>query len=106
MAAVEPLQNQALNNPLGGGASEYHSDEEDTSARPMSYDEKRRLSLDINKLPGDKIGKVSEGNYSLRRLKHTMFYAISMPSLQDVRNICCIVVYSFCKSQEVRNLMN
>ena len=24
----------------------------------MSYDEKRRLSLDINKLPGDKIGRV------------------------------------------------
>jgi hypothetical protein len=24
----------------------------------MSYDEKRQLSLDINKLPGDKIGKV------------------------------------------------
>ena len=36
----------------------YRSDEEDT-ARPMSYDEKRRLSLDINKLPGDKIGRVS-----------------------------------------------
>jgi bromodomain-containing protein 3 len=27
-------------------------------ALPMSYDEKRQLSLDINKLPGDKIGKV------------------------------------------------
>ena len=25
---------------------------------PMSYDEKRQLSLDINKLPGDKIGRV------------------------------------------------
>ena len=24
----------------------------------MSYDEKRQLSLDINKLPGDKLGKV------------------------------------------------
>ena len=24
----------------------------------MSYDEKRQLSLDINKLPGDKIGRV------------------------------------------------
>ena len=35
----------------------YQSDEEDT-AKPMTYDEKRKLSLDINKLPGDKIGKV------------------------------------------------
>ncbi|XP_037963728.2 bromodomain-containing protein 3-like isoform X2 [Plutella xylostella] len=33
------------------------SDEEDL-AKPMSYDEKRQLSLDINKLPGDKLGKV------------------------------------------------
>merc|ERR1719319_1575542 len=36
---------------------DYQSDEEDT-AIPMSYDEKRQLSLDINKLPGDKIGRV------------------------------------------------
>jgi hypothetical protein len=26
----------------------------------MSYEEKRQLSLDINKLPGDKLGKVVE----------------------------------------------
>merc|ERR1719507_1324344 len=38
-------------------ALDYQSDEEDT-AIPMSYDEKRQLSLDINKLPGDKIGRV------------------------------------------------
>ena len=36
---------------------DYNSDEED-KAKPMSYDEKRKLSLDINKLPGDKIGRV------------------------------------------------
>ncbi|XP_059096828.1 bromodomain-containing protein 2-like, partial [Tigriopus californicus] len=35
----------------------YTSDDED-DAKPMSYDEKRKLSLDINKLPGDKIGRV------------------------------------------------
>ncbi|TVK90589.1 Bromodomain testis-specific protein [Bagarius yarrelli] len=34
----------------------YKSEEE--PAQPMSYEEKRRLSLDINKLPGDKLGKV------------------------------------------------
>merc|ERR1719225_1672307 len=47
--------------PGGGSAvlpqTDYQSDEEDT-AQPMSYDEKRQLSLDINKLPGDKIGRV------------------------------------------------
>ena len=31
---------------------------EEGTAKPMSYDEKRRLSLDINKLPGDKIARV------------------------------------------------
>ena len=31
--------------------------EEDT-AKLMTYDEKRKLSLDVNKLPGDKLGKV------------------------------------------------
>jgi len=38
---------------LGGYAS---SDDED--AKPMTYDEKRQLSLDINKLPGEKLGRV------------------------------------------------
>ncbi|XP_039624886.1 bromodomain-containing protein 2-like isoform X2 [Polypterus senegalus] len=35
----------------------YDSDEED-DCKPMSYDEKRQLSLDINKLPGEKLGRV------------------------------------------------
>lgn len=35
----------------------FDSEDEDM-ARPMSYDEKRQLSLDINKLPGDKLGRV------------------------------------------------
>lgn len=35
----------------------FDSEDEDV-AKPMSYDEKRQLSLDINKLPGDKLGKV------------------------------------------------
>ena len=34
--------------------------DEEFKAKPMSYDEKRQLSLDINKLPGDKLGKVVE----------------------------------------------
>ena len=33
-------------------------DEEQDTAKPMTYDEKRQLSLDINKLPGDKLGRV------------------------------------------------
>jgi len=43
-------QQQAL------AAAAAESDEDKTT--PMSYDEKRQLSLDINKLPGDKLGKV------------------------------------------------
>ncbi|KAM6217097.1 LOW QUALITY PROTEIN: bromodomain testis-specific protein [Rhynchocyon petersi] len=33
------------------------SDDED-NANPMNYDEKRQLSLDINKLPGEKLGRI------------------------------------------------
>ncbi|XP_006001132.1 bromodomain-containing protein 3 isoform X1 [Latimeria chalumnae] len=32
--------------------------DEEINAKPMTYDEKRQLSLDINKLPGDKLGRV------------------------------------------------
>ncbi|KFO10365.1 Bromodomain testis-specific protein [Balearica regulorum gibbericeps] len=35
-----------------------HKSEDEDRAKPMNYDEKRQLSLDINKLPGDKLGKV------------------------------------------------
>ncbi|XP_059677985.1 bromodomain testis-specific protein [Gavia stellata] len=35
-----------------------HKSEDKDGAKPMNYDEKRQLSLDINKLPGDKLGKV------------------------------------------------
>ncbi|XP_005165652.2 bromodomain-containing protein 3b isoform X5 [Danio rerio] len=38
------------------GAANYESDEEESL--PMSYDEKRQLSLDINRLPGEKLGRV------------------------------------------------
>merc|ERR1712029_393626 len=40
-----------------GIAAAIDSDDE-TKVTPMTYDEKRQLSLDINKLPGDKLGKV------------------------------------------------
>ncbi|VDP84472.1 unnamed protein product [Echinostoma caproni] len=38
----------------------YTTDEEmsENNVRPMTYDEKRQLSLDINKLPGEKLGRV------------------------------------------------
>ncbi|XP_041705384.2 bromodomain testis-specific protein isoform X2 [Coregonus clupeaformis] len=36
----------------------YESEEDEVPAVPMLYGEKRQLSLDINKLPGDKLGKV------------------------------------------------
>ncbi|XP_029606582.1 bromodomain testis-specific protein-like isoform X2 [Salmo trutta] len=36
----------------------YESEEDEVLAVPMLYGEKRQLSLDINKLPGDKLGKV------------------------------------------------
>ncbi|RZF48150.1 hypothetical protein LSTR_LSTR009839 [Laodelphax striatellus] len=47
-------KNAAALAPIGPA---FDSDDEDSS-KPMSYDEKRQLSLDINKLPGDKLGRV------------------------------------------------
>ncbi|XP_037115607.1 LOW QUALITY PROTEIN: bromodomain-containing protein 3-like [Syngnathus acus] len=41
----------SANGDDGGGA-------EESSSLPMSYDEKRQLSLDINRLPGEKLGRV------------------------------------------------
>merc|ERR1719208_770002 len=43
--------------PSLGKAAAIDSDDE-LKTTPMTYDEKRQLSLDINKLPGDKLGKV------------------------------------------------
>lgn len=45
---------QPVHDPI---VSHFDSDEEEDTA-PMSYDEKRQLSLDINKLPGEKLGRV------------------------------------------------
>ena len=57
MSSMGPSGSNAAHAP-GANNSFYTSDDEDDSAQPMSYDEKRKLSLDINNLPGDKIGRV------------------------------------------------
>ena len=49
-----------LRQPKKGGkqaVAPYDSEEEEEGL-PMSYDEKRQLSLDINRLPGEKLGRV------------------------------------------------
>ncbi|KAL1790816.1 bromodomain testis-specific protein isoform X1, partial [Sigmodon hispidus] len=46
-----PRSNQPKKKPL------LTSEDED-NAKPMNYDEKRQLSLDINKLPGEKLGRI------------------------------------------------
>ncbi|XP_024909028.1 bromodomain-containing protein 3-like isoform X5 [Cynoglossus semilaevis] len=40
----------------GGGSA--NGDDGEESSLPMTYDEKRQLSLDINRLPGEKLGRV------------------------------------------------
>ena len=46
-------------NAMGGPLTSPPFDSEDEAdATPLTYDEKRQLSLDINKLPGDKLGRV------------------------------------------------
>ncbi|XP_036863653.2 bromodomain-containing protein 3 isoform X2 [Manis javanica] len=42
----------------GKQASASYDSEDEEEGLPMSYDEKRQLSLDINRLPGEKLGRV------------------------------------------------
>ncbi|XP_014399704.1 PREDICTED: bromodomain-containing protein 3 [Myotis brandtii] len=55
-----PLFASCLRQPKKGGkqASASYDSEEEEEGLPMSYDEKRQLSLDINRLPGEKLGRV------------------------------------------------
>ncbi|XP_023598425.1 bromodomain-containing protein 3 [Trichechus manatus latirostris] len=50
----------ANRQPKKGGkqVSASYDSEEEEEGLPMSYDEKRQLSLDINRLPGEKLGRV------------------------------------------------
>ncbi|XP_068912588.1 bromodomain-containing protein 3-like isoform X5 [Tenebrio molitor] len=66
VASNAPAKRGKNNSKTGGGRKKsttqapnlaFDSEDED-NAKPMSYDEKRQLSLDINKLPGDKLGRV------------------------------------------------
>lgn len=44
--------------PKSSKAAPAYESEEEEKCKPMSYEEKRQLSLDINKLPGEKLGRV------------------------------------------------
>uniref|UniRef100_A0A671RBG5 Bromodomain-containing protein 3-like n=1 Tax=Sinocyclocheilus anshuiensis TaxID=1608454 RepID=A0A671RBG5_9TELE len=58
-SARKPNSTSTSRQPKKGGkpgSANYESDEEESL--PMSYDEKRQLSLDINRLPGEKLGRV------------------------------------------------
>jgi hypothetical protein len=50
---------KAKNNASTASAHPPLDTDDESKVPPMTYDEKRQLSLDINKLPGDKLGKVS-----------------------------------------------
>lgn len=50
-ANLQPIPN--LDDDLGAPGSAIGE-----NCKPMTYEEKRQLSLDINKLPGDKLGRV------------------------------------------------
>ncbi|CAF0953142.1 unnamed protein product [Didymodactylos carnosus] len=53
LAALTLNSKGATNSILPGD-----TEDEENNAKPMTYDEKRQLSLDINKLPGEKLGRV------------------------------------------------
>ncbi|XP_016329065.1 bromodomain testis-specific protein-like isoform X3 [Sinocyclocheilus anshuiensis] len=52
------IQKRSNSKSSGRKESRAYDSEEEMNTLPMSYEEKRQLSLDINKLPGDKLGKV------------------------------------------------
>ncbi|VDQ02544.1 unnamed protein product [Trichobilharzia regenti] len=47
-----------LNSILSSLSMAVRKEMSENNVRPMTYDEKRQLSLDINKLPGEKLGRV------------------------------------------------
>lgn len=51
-----PRQPKKGSKTSAGGSA--NGDDGEESSLPMSYDEKRQLSLDINRLPGEKLGRV------------------------------------------------
>uniref|UniRef100_A0A8C2JB13 Bromodomain, testis-specific n=1 Tax=Cyprinus carpio TaxID=7962 RepID=A0A8C2JB13_CYPCA len=52
------IEKRSNSKSSGRKESRAYDSEEEMNTLPMSYEEKRQLSLDINKLPGDKLGKV------------------------------------------------
>lgn len=61
--SVPPTPRQAKKGTKAAGGGSANGDDgggggEESSSLPMSYDEKRQLSLDINRLPGEKLGRV------------------------------------------------
>ncbi|KAI4903257.1 hypothetical protein NFI96_024557 [Prochilodus magdalenae] len=58
-AVPSKVQKRASRSKSSGRSKDRgYESEDEVPALPMSYEEKRQLSLDINKLPGDKLGKV------------------------------------------------
>ncbi|NIG61687.1 bromodomain testis-specific protein [Pontoporia blainvillei] len=56
---IKLKEKSKCNQPKKGKQQVFAAKSEDEdNAKPMNYDEKRQLSLDINNLPGDKLGQV------------------------------------------------
>ncbi|KAM9810330.1 bromodomain-containing protein 3-like isoform 1-T1 [Neosynchiropus ocellatus] len=53
-----PAPRQTKKGSKTAGGASANGDDGEESSLPMSYDEKRQLSLDINRLPGEKLGRV------------------------------------------------
>ncbi|OWK11737.1 hypothetical protein Celaphus_00003059 [Cervus elaphus hippelaphus] len=58
MVSASPLRSKKEPAPLKSKPPPAYESEEEDKCKPMSYEEKRQLSLDINKLPGEKLGRV------------------------------------------------
>ncbi|XP_071020743.1 bromodomain-containing protein 3-like isoform X4 [Oncorhynchus clarkii lewisi] len=56
--ARKPNRTGAATRQTKKGTKVANNESEEEPSLPMSYDEKRQLSLDINRLPGEKLGRV------------------------------------------------
>lgn len=91
---------------------EVDSDDEEDTARPMTYDEKRQLSLDINKLPG-----LCDLKLLIEKLRHELwvfrkqsilFCLKTVPPKNQVCNQLFLVIHTsfFGRDNKVRALLH
>ena len=80
---------KAKNNASTASAHPPLDTDDESKVPPMTYDEKRQLSLDINKLPGDKLGKVS--------CVQNVWMVLECVQTHPLVKLPCRILFKYCK---------